>query len=83
MGDVAVGARSGHDGEEHHEEEEEAGPTIMWRHVQRSLAATRPSISADERRRLERIYREFVVGRSGDLPSGQGGTEIGGRSSLM
>jgi peroxin-1 len=74
------------DGEEHREEEEEeqeAGPTIMWRHVQRSLAATRPSISVDERRRLERIYREFVVGRSGDLPSGQGGTEIGGRSSLM
>ena len=65
------------------EEEEEAGPTIMWRHVQRSLAATRPSISVDERRRLERRYHEFVVGRSGDLPSGQGGTEIGGRSSLM
>lgn len=58
-------------------------PQIEWRHIDSSLANTRSSISAQERRRLEVIYREFVVGRNGEMPSGQGGTEIGGRSSLM
>lgn len=57
--------------------------TILWKHLVKSLEGTRPSISADERRRLQGIYREFVVGRSGDMPNGQGGTEVGGRSSLM
>lgn len=57
--------------------------TIHWTHIEASLAATRSSISADERRRLARIYREFVVGRNGEMPSGQGPTEVGGRSSLM
>lgn len=71
-------------------EDEDAGesverkdPQIQWKHIESSLGGTRSSISAVERRRLERIYREFVEGRDGDLPSGQGGTEIGGRSSLM
>lgn len=65
---------------------EEAGtaePTIQWVHVERALASTRASISREERRRLERIYREFIVGRSGEMKDGQGGTEVGGRSSLM
>ncbi|QSZ35355.1 hypothetical protein DSL72_008225 [Monilinia vaccinii-corymbosi] len=57
--------------------------TILWKHLVKSLEGTRPSISVDERRRLQGIYREFVVGRSGDMPNGQGGTEVGGRSSLM
>ena len=56
---------------------------IEWKHVEASLATTRSSVGADERRRLERIYREFVVGRNGEMPNGQGPTEIGGRSSLM
>ncbi|OIW34414.1 AAA-domain-containing protein [Coniochaeta ligniaria NRRL 30616] len=56
---------------------------IGWRHLGKALEATRASISADERRRLERIYREFVVGRSGEMRDGQGSMEIGGRSSLM
>ncbi|SMY25896.1 unnamed protein product [Zymoseptoria tritici ST99CH_1A5] len=58
-------------------------PVIFWRHLVKSLETTRASISATERRRLARIYGEFVVGRSGDLQDGQGGTEIGGRTSLM
>lgn len=58
-------------------------PIIEWKHIERSLSQTRPSISAEERRRLAGIYREFVVGRNGEMPSGQGGSEIGGRSSLM
>ncbi|KAE9992519.1 putative pectate lyase A [Venturia inaequalis] len=65
---------------------EEAGnkePTIGWQHIVSSLSSTRPSISADERRRLQKIYNAFVDARSGDLPSGQGGSEVGARSSLM
>ncbi|KAF2405644.1 AAA-domain-containing protein [Trichodelitschia bisporula] len=85
--DEVEGAR-----EVYHSGEEEAGPktesghrspVIEWRHMQSSLKATRASISAEERRRLDGIYRSFVVGRSGDLPSGQGGTDVGGRVSLM
>ena len=56
---------------------------IEWKHIEASLATTRSSVGADERRRLEHIYREFVVGRNGDMPNGQGPTEVGGRSSLM
>ena len=56
---------------------------IQWKHIEASLATTRSSIGADERRRLERIYREFVTGRNGEMPNGQGPTEVGGRSTLM
>ncbi|KAJ4370550.1 Peroxisome biosynthesis protein pex1 [Neocucurbitaria cava] len=62
---------------------ERKDPQIQWKHIEHALATGRSSISAQERTRLERIYREFVEGRDGDLPNGQGGTEIGGRSSLM
>ncbi|KAF2842834.1 AAA-domain-containing protein [Patellaria atrata CBS 101060] len=58
-------------------------PTIEWKHIVSSLRTTRSSISPEERRRLAAIYREFVVGRNGEMPNGQGGNEIGGRSSLM
>ncbi|MCJ1479288.1 Peroxisome biosynthesis protein pex1 [Lambiella insularis] len=66
-------------------EELEKNPevVIQWKHIEASLATTRSSVSADERLKLRSIYREFQVGRSGDMPSGQGGMEIGGRSSLM
>ena len=56
---------------------------IRWEHIQRSLQSTRASISADERRRLQGIYREFVVGRNGEMPSGEGARDVGGRTSLM
>ncbi|MCJ1364259.1 Peroxisome biosynthesis protein pex1 [Acarospora aff. strigata] len=56
---------------------------IGWKHIHASLSTTRSSISPEERRRLERIYREFLVGRNGEMPNGQGPTEVGGRSSLM
>jgi peroxin-1 len=58
-------------------------PQISWKHIESSLTTGRSSISAQERMRLRRIYTEFIDGRDGDLPNGQGGTEIGGRSSLM
>ncbi|KAI1098695.1 AAA-domain-containing protein [Jackrogersella minutella] len=56
---------------------------IGWKHMVKALDSTRASISPQERNRLERIYREFVVGRSGDMHDGQGSMEVGGRSSLM
>jgi len=56
---------------------------IGWKHLFKALEGTRASISASERARLERIYREFVVGRSGEMRDGQGSMEVGGRSSLM
>ena len=56
---------------------------IGWKHIAAALEETRASISREERLRLERIYREFVVGRSGEMRDGQGSMEIGGRSSLM
>jgi peroxin-1 len=56
---------------------------IGWKHITKALESTRASISDQERRRLERIYHEFVVGRSGEMRDGQGSMEIGGRSSLM
>ena len=56
---------------------------IEWKHIEASLASTRSSVSVDERRKLGKIYREFVSDRSGELPDGQGSTEVGGRTSLM
>ncbi|OQD81799.1 hypothetical protein PENANT_c025G02492 [Penicillium antarcticum] len=56
---------------------------VRWEHVERSLATTRGSLSPAERRRLQGIYREFVVGRNGEMPNGEPGNEIGGRTSLM
>ncbi|KAL8404890.1 hypothetical protein RB594_009685 [Gaeumannomyces avenae] len=56
---------------------------INWKHLSKALEETRPSISSQERARLERIYHEFVVGRSGQMKDGQGSMEVGGRSSLM
>lgn len=68
------------DGEEDDRQQE---PVIEWTHVVKSLEGTRPSIGGKEVRRLRAIYREFVVGRNGEMPDGQAGTEIGGRTSLM
>ncbi|EFR02355.1 peroxisome biosynthesis protein PAS1 [Nannizzia gypsea CBS 118893] len=56
---------------------------IEWTHIERSLATTRCSISAVERKRLESIYREFIVGRNGEMPTGEGARDVGGRTTLM
>ncbi|KAF2767434.1 AAA-domain-containing protein [Teratosphaeria nubilosa] len=58
-------------------------PVIGWRHLERSLRGTRASISAGERARLQAVYREFVRGRNGEMSDGSGGTEVGGRATLM
>lgn len=56
---------------------------IQWRHLVKALDGTRSSISREQRTLLDRIYKEFVVGRSGEMKDGQASMEIGGRSSLM
>ncbi|KAG6920030.1 hypothetical protein DXG01_010098 [Tephrocybe rancida] len=40
---------------------------ITTEHLQRVLKTMRPSVSSEERRRLDRIYRAFVSDRSGDF----------------
>lgn len=73
--------------DEDHSHKEKSGKEtevlIGWKHMMKALESTRASISSQERGRLERIYHEFVVGRSGEMRDGQGSMEIGGRSSLM
>lgn len=56
---------------------------VGWKHLVKALGGTKASISLQERRRLQGIYREFVADRSGDMKDGQGSMEVGGRSSLM
>ena len=79
--------RHGEDSASQHNGSKDVGknPEVMirWGHIEASLATTRSSISTEERRKLGAIYREFQVGRNGEMPSGQGGMEVGGRSSLM
>ena len=62
---------------------ESAEPVIRWHHLVKSLDTTRASLSAQEHRRLFNIYREFTVGRNGEMSDGQGSNEVGGRTSLM
>ena len=56
---------------------------IQWKHIEASLATTRRSISTEERRKLQRVYTEFIIGRNGEMPNGQASVDVGGRSSLM
>ena len=55
---------------------------ISSSHLHKSLKGTRPSITAEEYVRLSMIYNEFVTGRTGELPSGEGAKGIGKRSTL-
>lgn len=71
------------DEKEAKEEKEQEEVVILWKHVERSLQSTRASISELERERLGKIYREFVVGRNGEMKNGDGSQEVGGRTSLM
>jgi peroxin-1 len=60
-------------------------PVVQWRHVLKSLEETKASVSSDERRRLRRIYEEFVGGRrTGEIEGPVEGAagQVGGRVSL-
>lgn len=65
------------------DERESREAVVRWENFEKALKGMRGSISAEEKRRLEGIYREFVGERSGEMRDGQGGFEIGGRTSLM
>ncbi|KAJ7188574.1 P-loop containing nucleoside triphosphate hydrolase protein [Mycena filopes] len=56
---------------------------ITSKHLSSVLKTMRPSVSAEERARLDRIYRAFVSDRSGEMhvPPEAGG--VGNRVSLM
>ncbi|EPQ61877.1 hypothetical protein BGT96224_A21153 [Blumeria graminis f. sp. tritici 96224] len=56
---------------------------IEWQHIVKGLNSTKASISVAERERLAAIYREFLTARDGEVRSGDGGREVGGRVSLM
>lgn len=79
-GSSAAKATDAGDGKTNGEQKE---VIIQWRHLVKALDSTRTSIGREQRTLLERIYREFVVGRSGEMRDGQASMEIGGRSSLM
>ncbi|KIM45052.1 hypothetical protein M413DRAFT_441700 [Hebeloma cylindrosporum] len=51
-------------------------------HILKSLASTRPSVTLEERHRLERIYREFISDRNGNLPVPPDAGGIGNRATL-
>jgi peroxin-1 len=55
---------------------------ITSTYLEKSLKSTRPSITVDEAHRLGLIYNEFVTGRTGELPNGEGDKGIGKRSTL-
>lgn len=59
-----------------------AAATITNAHLEKSLKGTRASITAEEYMRLTMIYNEFVTGRTGELPSGEGAKGIGKRTTL-
>ena len=79
----SVSSSTGADDTDKAKDEGGQEPTIKWGHLEQALSQTRPSIAREEIRRLDKIYRDFVASRNGEMPSGQGGSEIGGRSSLM
>ncbi|KAL1943757.1 hypothetical protein VTO73DRAFT_4202 [Trametes versicolor] len=56
---------------------------IGGEHLRRVLGATRPSVPAEERERLRRIYSAFVADRSGEMPVPPGVGGVGNRASLM
>lgn len=55
---------------------------IQQEHVLRALKSTQPSVSPQERKRLGRIYREFVSNRSGSLPLPPDAGGVGNRVTL-
>ncbi|KAI0363690.1 AAA-domain-containing protein [Pilatotrama ljubarskyi] len=56
---------------------------ITETHLRRVLGVTRPSVPAEERERLGRIYGAFVGDRSGELPVPPEAGGVGNRVSLM
>ena len=70
-------------GEETAHKSSTAKRSVTNAHLEKSLQATRPSVPAEEQRRLRRIYSEFAGERDGKFPSGEASQKIGARESLM
>ncbi|KAI9267401.1 P-loop containing nucleoside triphosphate hydrolase protein [Sporodiniella umbellata] len=60
----------------------QAEAEITTDYLIKSIDSTRPSITIEEYYRLKMIYDEFVTGRTGELPSGEGAKGVGKRSTL-
>lgn len=56
---------------------------VKQRDFLEALDETKPSISVSEKKKLDKIYREFVSSRDGNMPDGTPSNEVGGRTSLM
>jgi len=56
---------------------------IQMDDLRHALTTTRPSVSLEERARLQRIYQAFTSDRSGDLPVPPEDVRVGKRVSLM
>ncbi|KAI7894222.1 P-loop containing nucleoside triphosphate hydrolase protein [Mucor mucedo] len=65
-----------------HPQQQQEEAEITRAFLDKSLRSTRPSITAEESHRLGLIYNEFVTGRTGELPSGEGEKGVGKRSTL-
>ncbi|KDR75275.1 hypothetical protein GALMADRAFT_226942 [Galerina marginata CBS 339.88] len=57
-------------------------PEMQQNDILKALKSTRPSVSEEERRRLGRIYQEFISDRSGNLPVPPDAGGIGNRATL-
>lgn len=56
---------------------------LTQEHFLESLKETKPSISASEKTKLQRVYTQFLTGRDGTMPDGSASNEVGGRTTLM
>ncbi|KAJ2931208.1 hypothetical protein H1R20_g5824, partial [Candolleomyces eurysporus] len=55
---------------------------IQEENIVKALKGMRPSVPPEERRRLERIYKDFISDRSGELPQPPEAGGIGKRATL-
>ncbi|KAF9988264.1 Peroxisome biosynthesis protein pex1 [Mortierella antarctica] len=57
-------------------------PVITAEHLEVSLNNTRSSITPEESKRLDLIYKEFLGDRTGEMSNGTGSHELGQRTTL-
>lgn len=65
------------------ESKEDSKVVLTQQHFIESLKETKPSISASEKKKLQRVYTQFLTGRDGTMPDGSASNEVGGRTTLM
>lgn len=65
------------------DDKENSKVILTQQHFVESLKETKPSISASEKTKLQRVYTQFLTGRDGTMPDGSASNEVGGRTTLM